>query len=117
MDYFDLDLTEQRLPPEETRFLSLQVEPYPDGRRVHVNLQLTPFLQPPCIDLSLVDSLGNSICSVSIIEPPRWEQEITMHLRNLSLSSGEFTLSACLFYPEREDLDQRSIKFMIPGVS
>lgn len=44
MDAFFLDPQVPHLPPEETRILDLRAEPYSDGKRVHVNLKLTPFL-------------------------------------------------------------------------
>ena len=33
----------QRMTPEETRITSLTAEPYPDGYRLHVNIEITPF--------------------------------------------------------------------------
>ena len=112
MDYFNMDPNELRHPPEDIRISSLQVEPYPDGRKIHVLLQLTPFQKPPCIELTLLDPSGEEIGTASIIEPSRWKQEITMHIKN-SDTIGEFSLSASLFYPDKEVQDIQSIIFKI----
>jgi hypothetical protein len=117
MDYFNIDPDEHLLPPNEVRFISLTAEPYPDGYRLHVRLQLTPFQQPPCLELSLVDSQGLDAGSVSIIEPPHRNEEITMHIRNTIKPSGKFILTARIFYPEIEDLDKLSIEIIIPDKS
>jgi hypothetical protein len=117
MDYFNIDPDEHLLPPNEVRFLSLTAEPYPDGHRVHVTLQLTPFQQPPCLELTLVDSQGIDAGSVSIIEPPHRNEEITMHIRNTIKASGYLILTARVYYPENEDQDKRSIEIMIPDIS
>lgn len=114
MDYFNIDPSELLLPPNEVRFVSLAADPYPDGQRMHVRLQLTPFQQPPCLELTLVDSLGMDAGSVSIIEPPHKNEEITMHIRNTIKASGKFILTARIYYPENEDQDILSIEIIIP---
>lgn len=117
MDYFNIDPDEQLLPPNEIRLVSLKAEPYPDGQRIHVRLQLTPFQQPPCLELTLVDSQGIDAGSVSIIEPPHKNEEITMHIRNSIKASGKFILTARIYYPEIEDQDTLSIEINIPDKS
>lgn len=114
MDAFFLDPQVQRLPPEETRILGLRAEPYPEGKRVRVNLELTPFLQRPYIELILSDPEGNEVSSASIVEPVSWTLELTLHLRPstslpavASLREGTYTLAAHLTYPDLGEIDQR----------
>jgi hypothetical protein len=114
MNFFNIDPDLKRLPPEETRIISLDAKPYEDGRRVHIYLELTPFQQPPYIEFNLTDSQGNDAGSASIIEPPRWKHELTMHIKYSKQTTGEFQLTARLFYPEKEEQDKRVITFTLP---
>ncbi|HEX7973527.1 MAG TPA: hypothetical protein VF498_03890 [Anaerolineales bacterium] len=38
---------EDALPPDQVRFIDLHVELWPDGRRVRVHAEITPFQQRP----------------------------------------------------------------------
>lgn len=115
MGYFNIDPDEIRMPPGEVRIVSLQAEPFPDSYRIQVRLQLTPFQNPPCLELSLFEMDGTEAGSVSIIEPPRWKHELIMHIRNKIPSSQKYILSARVFYPESEDLDKQTIEIEMPG--
>jgi len=108
MEFFVNDPQVARLPPEETRILDLRAEPYPDGKRVHVNLEeLTPFQQRPYLELTLNDPNGNEASSASIVEPVSWKLELTLHLRKPNPSGGTYTLAAHLSYPDLGEMDQR----------
>ncbi len=40
-------------PPDQVRFRSLLAEPHPDGRRVRLELGVTPFLERPNTEIEL----------------------------------------------------------------
>ena len=84
--------------PEETSITSLSAEPYPDGRRLHVNIAVTPFQKRPYIEVTLNNAAGDEIASTSIVEPLTWKMEFTMHLRGEI--DNPYTLHARLYYPE-----------------
>ena len=86
------------MTPEETRITSLRAEQYPDGRRVHVNLEITPFQKRPYIEVALFNSDGDEVASTSIVEPMTWKIEFTMHLRGEN--RNPYTVEAKLFYPD-----------------
>ncbi len=94
----------KRLPPEQVRILALQAEPYPDGRRVRVTLEITPFETRPHLEVTLRDPQGAEVSTVSLVEPMSWSLEFTMHLRGAQ-AVGEYTLLARLFYPPPLDLE------------
>ena len=96
-----------RLPPEETRIIHLRAGPYPDGKRVRVSLELTPFQQHPNIELTLNDPDGNEVSSASIVELVSRKLELTLHLRRPNPSGGIYTLAAHLTYPDLGEMDQR----------
>ena len=88
----------QRMTPEETRITSLAAEPYSDGRRVRVNIEMTPFQIRPYLEVALTDANGAEVATASIVEPMAWKLEFTMHLRGASASP--FKIEARLFYPD-----------------
>ena len=98
MDFFFPEDDLQRMTPEETRITSLTAEPYPDGQRVRVNLEITPFQTRPYIEILLTDATGDEVATASIVEPMGWKLEFTMHLRGATQSP--FTIDARLFYPD-----------------
>lgn len=116
MDAFFLDPNVERFPPESVRLLDLRAEPYPDGRRVRVGLELTPFLQRPSLELELTDSQGHSCGSASLIEPMGWKLELTLHIRaQQSPPLHPLTLTAILLYADLGETDRRQITFDIPA--
>jgi hypothetical protein len=93
----------ERASPEKTRITTVETEPYPDGDRVRVQLEMTPFATRPHIDVALTDVQGIEVASASIVEPMSWRLEFTLHLRGAR--NGPFTLTAHLFYPDGPDAE------------
>jgi hypothetical protein len=89
-------------PPEEVRIRSLDIDPYPDGRRLCVLLELTPFMEPPDLSLRVLDSEGGEVADLSIIGAHQNTLSLTVHLRG-PISDGAFTFEAAILY---EDLGQ-----------
>lgn len=98
MDFFFPEDNLQRATPEETHITTLTAEPYPDGERVRVNIEMTPFQMRPYLEVALTDSNEVEIASASIVEPMSWKLEFTMHLRGAN--ANPFKLEAKLFYPD-----------------
>lgn len=98
MDFFFPEDNLTRATPEETRINSLSAEPYPDGYRTHVNIEVTPFQKRPHIEVTLFDADKNEIASTTIVEPITWKMEFTMHIRGEL--NNPYTLEAKLFYPD-----------------
>ncbi len=115
MEFFLNDPTVVRLPPTETRFCDLRAEPYPDGKRLRVALELTPFQQRPNLELTLTDADGQEVAAASIIEPVGWKLEVTLHVRKAGVTAGTYGLSARLSYPELGEIDRRSLPIVIPA--
>lgn len=98
MDMFFPEDHLNRMTPEETHITELGAEPYPDGYRVRVNLEVTPFQKRPHIEVLLSDAAGHEVASTSIVEPMSWKMEFTMHIRGDL--NNPYTLEAKLFYPD-----------------
>ena len=128
MDINFTDLSEVPLPPGEVRIREFRMEPYPDGKRVRVYLELTPFQKRPSGELFVTDSSGSQVATANVIETIDSKMELTMHLR-IPDPQGEFTARAIIFYtnslediteddqivaaPEREIVDEKEFQFEI----
>ena len=126
MDIFFTDPTVVPLPPDEVRIHDNHAEPYPDGRRVRVTLEVDPFQKRPNAELLITNSAGQELSTASIIESMLRKMELTMHLRGASVTSP-CTLHATLFYTtplepgpegepqpvERKVVDTKEITFTI----
>lgn len=91
-------------PPEEVQIRSLDIEPYPDGRRLRVSMELTPFLEPPDLALRVLDEQGEEEADVSIISAQQTRLSLTVHLRSRELI-GDYIIEAVILY---DDLGQVS---------
>ena len=101
-------------PPSEVRFIDLHVEPWPDGQKVRVHIELTPFSEPPSLELSILDRDGRNISSASIIESATRKLVLTMHLRGAA-PAGPFNLAAKIVYQDVEAVDQKTVDFDLPA--
>lgn len=111
MDFFFAEDGLQRATPAETHITSLLAEPYPDGERVRVNIEMTPFQTRPHIEVTLADAAGDEVATASIVEPMGWKLEFTLHLRGAS--NGPFRLEARLYYPDGPEAPPVSSAFDI----
>jgi hypothetical protein len=115
MEFF-LDAPEaRRVLPVETRLLDLQAEPYPDGKRLRVILEVTPFQEKPVITLALSNFADEVVAETTIIEPITWQIELTLHIRKTDkIAGGLLNLQAILSYPDLGKVDQRDLSVEIP---
>ena len=109
MDFFLPEDHLQRATPEETRITTLTAEPYPDGYRLRVNIEMTPFQQRPHLEVMLRDAHNEEVASSSIVEPLGWKIEFTMHIRGEL--NNPYTLEAKLFYPDGPATEPASVTF------
>jgi len=109
MDFFFPEDNLNRMTPEETHITALSAEPYPDGYRLRVNIQITPFQKRPYIEVVLKDSDGDEVASSSIVEPLSWKLEFTMHIRDEL--KNPYTLEAQLYYPDGPSAELQTFSF------
>ena len=102
MDIFFSDPSEVPLPTDEIRIRKLRVEPYPDGRRVRVYIEVDPFQKRPSAELSITNQEGVEIASASIVESMTRKMEIVMHLRE-NQPQGSYIIHALLFFATLEE--------------
>ena len=99
MDIFFQDLNEVPLPPEEVRIRSLKVEPWGDGRRVKVYLEIDAFQKQTNVEVYILTSTGQEAATATIVETMTRYIEINLHLRQAE-SSGKYQVEAVLSYSQ-----------------
>jgi hypothetical protein len=99
MDIFFRDPNEVPLPPEEVRIVRFDAEPWSDGRRVRIYLEVSPFQKRPNGGITITNANGDELANISIIETMDPKMEFTLHLRGAEII-GPFTVSAYISYPE-----------------
>jgi hypothetical protein len=94
---------------EDVRLKNLAVYVYPDKRRVAVGFDLTPFLERPSIEVTVVNAKGQPAGSLTIIETLEANFSLTMHLRDPE-PTDLYELTAVLYYatPESERVNVHS---------
>lgn len=109
LDFFFPEDNLNRATPEETNITSISVEPYSDGRRLHVHLEMTPFQKRPHLDIVIRNGEGEEAATANVIEPMNWKIEFTMHLRGEL--KNPYTLEAKLFYPDGSSKEPQTFSF------
>lgn len=102
-------------PPDDVRFVAVTAEPYPDGRRVKLSYELTPFLQRPSVEIRLQDPQGRDLGSVTVIETVGRRFSLTAHLRGEVPSEGRVVVVSLLRYEGKPDVDRHELSVDLPG--
>jgi hypothetical protein len=114
MEFFFPEDGLQRSSPEETKIISLTAEPYEDGRRVRVNIEMSAFEKRPHLEFTLTDTENQEISTASFVEPMAWKLEFTLHLRTKP-ADGPLDLEARLFYPDGPEAEPATVRFELPS--
>jgi hypothetical protein len=99
MDIFFQDPNEIPLPPAEVRLRQLRAEPWPDGQRVKIYLEVDPFQKRPSAEVTITDSAGDEVAQVSIVETMIRNMEFNMHLPS-GRPGGEYSVQAVIYYEQ-----------------
>lgn len=91
-------------PPAEVRFRDVALRPYPDGRRMKLSFQLTPFQRRPNVDVTASNAEGDEVAALSLIEAMDTQFDFTVHLRGPE-PAGPHQLHLTLFYTEGDSPD------------
>lgn len=117
MEPFFPDPSIERFLPPQVRILALHPEPW-SGARLHLTIELTPFLQRPNLEITLTGPSAQVWASASILEPMAWKLELTLHLRPPGGTPPTFpalcTLTLSLSYPDLGETDRRQVPVLFP---
>ena len=66
--------------PDQVEIVEVQARPLPDGRRVFVQVTLTPFIEHPSFDVTLLRPDGAHERTLSVVHAMERTTALTMHL-------------------------------------
>lgn len=93
-------------PPDDVRVTDYRVMPWPDGTRVTVEMGLTPFRVFPAMDISIVNTDGDVLRTLSCVGALERRPAPTLHLPTLPAGTQ---LAAVIEMLAGEDIRQRVI--------
>ena len=102
MDIFFSDPGDIPVEPDNVKVRSLTAEPYPDGRRVKIYLEISPFTMKPNIEINIDNQDKLRVGSLSIVETMIHKMDFTIHLREKN-PQGNYKITVVIFY---NDLDK-----------
>ena len=111
---FFFDPQDQPRSREDVRIKQIGLFVHEDGRRVTFGLELTPFLERPCIDVEISNADGRPAGALSVIETVTPNFSLVMHLRDPE-AANPYQLRAVIYYTtpetERVDVDTQIVQF------
>lgn len=115
----DIDLILQNnpnlLPRDEVRIVSVSATPYPDRRRVKVEVEVTPFRERPNLEIIIQDSQGRTAASSSVIALMQFKTAFNLHLRGSDDPAHEYIVRVLLYYEDIQvPQDTREAALVIP---
>jgi len=107
MDLFFTDPKDVPQPPENIEIRQLSAKPFPDGKRVAVEFELTPFQQRPNIEIGVTNQEGRVVSSFSVVEAIENKMSFTLHLREPN-PHGAYLVDMQVFYTDMAELEEES---------
>jgi hypothetical protein len=113
IDFFEPQDVPQ--PRANIRIERLDAKPYPDGWRVKLSIDVTPFQERPNLEARVLAADGREVAELSIIETMHKNMEFTVHIRGVPSPVGEYALEVDLYYEDRNaPQDQQRLAFAVP---
>ncbi len=87
-------------------------DPYPDGLRLKLRIQVTPFQERPNFEIRILNPHSQEVGSLSIIESMEPTIELTTHLRG-EVVPGNYVVRTRLEYPGHSLSSEMSTEFAL----
>jgi hypothetical protein len=115
IDFFESHDVPQ--PRDKVRIESVTATPYPDGWRVKLVIEVTPFQERPNLEIRVRSAAGRDVSQLSVIETMHRHMEFTIHIRGVASPAGSYTLGVDLYYGEDRTTpqDRHEVVFSIQG--
>lgn len=85
-------------PHDRIKVERLEARPYPDGWRVRLLVDVTPFQDRPSLEIRVRLQEGRVISELSVIETMVRHMEFTVHIRGVQSPVGDYVVQAALYY-------------------
>jgi hypothetical protein len=87
-------------PRDKIKVEKVDAQPYPDGWRVRIIIDVTPFQERPNLEIKVRTLEGRPVSELSVIETMIRHLEFTVHIRGVSSPAGTYIADAGLYYGE-----------------
>jgi len=114
MALFTFEPDDPPLPRDQVRIREVRASPYPDGRRVRLDIRLTPFQERPSLQIEVFNASGAAVASLTFIESLFSILELTIHLRE-SHPQGEYRAVTAVHYAGETPLHRVETAFAVPS--
>jgi hypothetical protein len=101
--------------PQAVEILEVQAHPLPDGRRIVVQVTLTPFAEYPSFDVTLLRPDGTQERSLSVVGAMERTTALTLHLSRPD-PAPEYIARVELVH-DGQVLQTRQVSFTVPARS
>ena len=88
------------LPPDEVRIERVRAAPYADGRRVKVEVDITPFRERPNLEIAILSGTGDIVATASAIDVMAFHLAFTLHLRGGGDAGPGYEVVVLLYYDD-----------------
>jgi hypothetical protein len=109
------DEEETPRPPHQVEIIDVQVRPLTDGRLVVIQVTLTPFVEYPSFDVTILRPDGAVERTLSVISAMERTNTLTMHLSQ-SERAPAYIARVELIY-KGAVLQARDVSFVVPTMS
>ena len=97
------------MPAEDVSIIKLRAIPLPDMKRVTVEVELSPFVEHPNLDISILSPEGEVVANMFVVEARDQVMTLTLHLHQPEPEALYTARLAVL--REEETLDQHEVTF------
>ncbi len=112
VNFFEPDGIPQ--PKDKIKIERLESQPYPDGWRVKITIDVTPFLERPNLEIRVQSDDEKPVAALSVIETMHRHMEFTVHLRGISSPVGIYVTAVDLYYDNpATPQDHRESSFVV----
>lgn len=112
---FIADPADAPQPRQKVQVRSIRATPYPDGKRVWIEADLTPFMpmDRPNLEITVTNAANETeIAAMTVIESHTPSITVTVHLRGDN-TEGNYIAHAGLFYEPGTIQHRLSIPFLV----
>ncbi len=104
-------------PRDKVKIERFEAKPYPDGWRIRIILDVTPFQERPSLEIRVQTDEQHGkrrVAELSVIETMTRHMEFTVHIRGVPSPVGQYVAVADLYY-ENQDVpqDRQTVPFTV----
>jgi len=109
-------LTTIPLITEPTRIQRARLYPFPDLTRLWLRVDLSPFTQPPTLEVTIYDAAGAAVAAMLMVEWRDPRISLTLHLRQPPQPGARYTADLRLTDTHERLLDRQEVPFELTFV-